>query len=494
MVQVLENNTEETRRHLALVQMPNHHHGHGTGNHHGYLHSSATTTSPLFTSKVKNHFTGPGDTPAFPVYGHLGLRLATSGDGAEKEEVPQEDNLIYANINAPWSAFICGSQGAGKSHTLSCLLENALLSDGILGPNPNPLAGIVFHYDKHSGQAAAQVCEAAYLASNGIEVEVFVSPSNLWAMQKLYHLPGLPPDKQPMVRPLLLNDDQINIDNMRTLMNLDGQDGKIPLYMALVNKILRQMAIQRKGAAGMDYPKFKKELNKAKLTPTQTEHLDMRLQLLESFLHRTAIQDFQKLAGSGFQPKAGSLIIVDLSCPFVTEGDACMLFSICLSLFLGSRSNHALIVALDEAHKFLTETSAANTFTEDLVRAIREQRHLATRVMIATQEPTLSPALLDLCNVTVVHRFQSQAWYNTLKNHLAALNARNEGDDVFSRIVDLESGEALVFCPTACLDVELREGIAVVIKALKLGYIKMRVRRRVTADGGQSIMVANGTE
>jgi len=31
----------------------------------------------------------------------------------------------------------------------------------------------------------------------------------------------------------------------------------------------------------------------------------------------------------------GSLTIVDLSCPFVTENDACVLFSICL-LFLGN--------------------------------------------------------------------------------------------------------------------------------------------------------------
>ena len=493
------NDLGELQRHLALVQTSDHHNPGTAGSNRRSVLSSATITTPLFTSKVKCRLPSLEDKPVFPVYGPLGLRLATYKDGVETEDVQQDDKLIYANVNAPWSAFICGSQGAGKSHTLSCLLENALFSDGMLGPNPNPLAGIVFHYDKHSGQTAAQTCEAAYLASNGIEVEVFVSPSNQWAMQRLYHLPGIPANKQPVVRPLLLHDKQINIGNMRTLMNLDAQDGKIPLYMALVNKILKQMAIQREGAPGIDYPQFKKELNKAKLSPTQIEHLDMRLQLLESFLHRTATKKFKQLAGDGFKPKAGSLTNVDLSCPFVSESDACTLFSICLSLFLGSRSDHGLIVALDEAHKFLTETTEAKSFTEDLIQVARQQCHLATRVIIATQEPILSPALLDLCNVTIVHRFQSQAWYNTLKNHLAALSTRSEGDDVFSRIVDLENGEAMVFCPTACLDVEgggaEGEGEAVaVVKALKSGYVKMSVRRRVTTDGGQSIMVARSGE
>ena len=495
MATITGNDIPEIQRHLALMQTSDHYALNGIDNNRYSLFSSAKTTTQLFTSKVKSVLTSPGDhSSAFPVYGHLGLRLASYDNGLQTEETELADNLVYANINAPWSAFICGSQGAGKSHTLSCLLENALLSDGILRPNPNPLAGIVFHYDKNSGQTAAQICEAAYLASNGIKIEVFVSPSNLWAMQKLYHLPGIPSKKQPKVRPLLLHDEQINIGNMRTLMNLDAQDGKIPLYMALVNKILKQMAIQRKGEPGIDYPKFKQELNRAKMTPTQTEHLDMRLQLLESFLHRTAIKDLRDLAGNGFKLKAGCLTIVDLSCPFVSESDACMLFSICLSLFLRSRSGHRLIVALDEAHKFLAETSEAKTFTEELIQVIRQQRHLATRVIIATQEPTLSPALLDLCNVIIVHRFQSQAWYNTLKNHLAALSARGDGDDVFSRIVDLENGEALVFCPTACFDVEDGEGVTVTVRALKSGYIKMRVWKRVTADGGRSIMVAKDVE
>ena len=202
------NDVEEVQRHLALVEVRNHHHLSGNSNSNVQYSSPAVTTAPFFTSKVKSRLKSPGNNNAiFSIYGHLGLRLATYKDGEETQETQPEDNLIYSNVNAPWSAFICGSQGAGKSHTLSCLLENALLSDGQLEPNPNPLAGIVFHYDKHSGQGAGQICEAAYLASNGINVEVFVSPSNFWKMEKLYNLPGVPANTQPTVRPLLLLDD-----------------------------------------------------------------------------------------------------------------------------------------------------------------------------------------------------------------------------------------------------------------------------------------------
>jgi hypothetical protein len=100
--------------------------------------------------------------------------------------------------------------------------------------------------------------------------------------------------------------------------------------------------------------------------------------------------------------------------------------------------------------------------------------------------------LLDLCNVTIVHRFQSQAWYSVLKSHLAGLNPRNEDDEVFRRIVDLENGEALMFCPTAYLDADDSLEVAA-LKPLRSGYIKLLVRNRLTEDGGKSIMAAESS-
>ena len=47
------------------------------------------------------------------------------------DPVPTGDSSLFFNIAAPSSAFICGSQGSGKSHTLSCLLENCLVKSEV---------------------------------------------------------------------------------------------------------------------------------------------------------------------------------------------------------------------------------------------------------------------------------------------------------------------------------------------------------------------------
>ena len=149
-----------------------------------------------------------------------------------KDVKKPEDKRLFVNMNAPWSAFVCGSQGSGKSHTLSCMLENAMMSSRI-GKAPHPLAGMVFHYDKFTGFSSTQICEAAYLSSSGIPVKVLVAPSNLWRMQRAYeNLPGFPEDaKKPVVVPLLLHEKQLNVERMMKLMAVDEKDGKMALYM-----------------------------------------------------------------------------------------------------------------------------------------------------------------------------------------------------------------------------------------------------------------------
>jgi hypothetical protein len=145
----------------------------------------------------------------------------------------------------------------------------------------------------------------------------------------------------------------------------------------------------------------------------------------------------------------------------------------------------------------MSESRAASTFTESLLTIIRQQRHLATRVIIATQEPTISPKLLDLSSMTIVHRFTSPSWLQALKTHLAGISNNDESSqrdvsEIFKEIVNLEAGQALLFSPSAVLDtVNDQEGdgyINLRPKNLGLRYVKLRVRKRLTADGGRSIL------
>ena len=66
------------------------------------------------------------DQSLFPQYSLLGeCRLA--GQSSLGPASPN-DRRLFHNTNIPFSAFICGLQGSGKSHTLSCLLGKIPLS------------------------------------------------------------------------------------------------------------------------------------------------------------------------------------------------------------------------------------------------------------------------------------------------------------------------------------------------------------------------------
>lgn len=199
---------------------------------------------------------------------------------------------------------------------------------------------------------------------------------------------------------------------------------------------------------------------------------------------------------------------------------ACALFNICLSIFLAQDSSLGRIIALDEAHRYMGETSECEVLTNSLLAAIRFQRHLGARIVISTQEPTISPKLLDLCSITIVHRFSSPDWLSVLTKHLAGISKvarvvskidNTDADDedigyglcgisvsaddpifdLFSQIVELRTGEALVFAPSAMVSLgkqnSLEHGIKVTPRKLAHHVLKVVMRARITADGGKSI-------
>ena len=142
--------------------------------------------------------------------------------------------------------------------------------------------------------------------------------------------------------------------------------------------------------------------------------------------------------------------------------------------------------------QFLTQSGEAEKLTAQLISIVRQQRHLGTRIIVATQEPTLAPGLLDLCNVAIVHRFNSPAWFEVLRKHLAGARLCSDHNDtqLFETIVGLSTGEALVFCPSARLDVSDDNEV----HRLNDAFIRVRIRGRVTADGGRSILASEQTQ
>lgn len=93
----------------------------------------------------------------------------------------------------------------------------------------------------------------------------------------------------------------------------------------------------------------------------------------------------------------------------------------------------------------MTHTPAFKALTESILSTIRQQRHFGARVVISSQEPTISPRLMDLCSMTMVHRFTNPEWFGVLRRHISTGEEQKNPDELFRRILKLRVGEALLF-------------------------------------------------
>jgi hypothetical protein len=150
------------------------------------------------------------------------------------------------------------------------------------------------------------------------------------------------------VKPFRLSPKHLNIGMMLSLMSISQCDGT-PLYMAQVLRVLREMAIESSGC--FDYRDFRKRLDKLRLDRAQTPFLAQRLDLLDSYLDLKGI-------GGGDDFLDGGVTILDLSCPFVDQSTACVLFRIAIDIFLYTHPSRGKMIVADEAHKVCTSPSA----------------------------------------------------------------------------------------------------------------------------------------
>lgn len=281
-------------------------------------------------------------------------RIAAAGNG-----IP--DLRIMLNTNIPFSAFVCGVQGSGKSHTTACMIgmfptpmlefavfntniENCSMAIPALGTLKMSISTLVLQFNEYTSTVSSQPSEAAFLArllpqyahERPVPVRVLVSPTNFHNLKKMYsQIPHIE------VRPFKLQPKHLNITMMLSLMSV-SQSGGMPLYMAQVTRVLRDMAMESGGY--FDYSDFRVRLNALNLDRSQTPFLYQRLDLLDSYLD---------LTGKGISEYFvdGGVTILDLSCPFVDQSTACILFRIAIDLFLYAHPSRGKMIFADEAHK-----------------------------------------------------------------------------------------------------------------------------------------------
>jgi len=164
------------------------------------------------------------------------------------------------------------------------------------------------------------------------------------------------------------------------------------------------------------------------------------------------------------------------------------------------------IVVLDEAHKYLINSDTAR-LTQSILSIIRLQRHLATRIIIATQvghhrpivlrsprslhvqEPTVIPStVLDLASFIICHRFTSPSWCTHLAWHVSA-GDNAETAQWYQDVMLLATGQCVVFSSLA-LVMTSNDSL---VRLLGRGYLKLQVRPRLSLDGGVSLLAVGRT-
>lgn len=156
----------------------------------------------------------------------------------------------------------------------------------------------------------------------------------------------------------------------------------------------------------------------------------------------------------------------------------------------------------------MKDSIESHNFTSTLLSTVRLQRHLGARILISTQEPTISSNLLSLCSITIVHKFSSPEWLRVLQGHVAAAalgahpggqasNNIEEGSltpeisskfSFINQIVNLSVGEALIFAPGAIVDCTRADPSSPGLRSLGAGYMVVKIRERLTEDGGRSVL------
>ena len=139
----------------------------------------------------------------------------------------EEKEPVLLNTEHPWSAFICGSQGSGKSYTTSCILEGCLSRNKNIGTLKQPMAGLVFRYDRYG----SGICEAATLCtgSAAVKVQILLSPFNYKTMESKYRSVSAN-EEMLQIKPFYLKSKYLNAERIQKFMA--SGDGFKPLYMS----------------------------------------------------------------------------------------------------------------------------------------------------------------------------------------------------------------------------------------------------------------------
>ena len=351
-----------------------------------------------------------------------------------------------------------GVQGFGKSYTLGVIAEMAAASFPGINTLPSPLATVLFHYHKSDAYEPEFVTATSpnrkqtevdrllreYGARPGGLKDVVLLAPEAKVEQRRKEYPGI------TVEPIKFNAMELKGDGWKFLLGAYGNDA---LYLRQLSAILRR----HRDVLTID--KLREELRDADLSKAALRLAEDRLKLAEPYI------DDARSLGNLLRP--GRTIIVDLRDEWIEKEEALELFVVMMRIFAAQKlDGHDFnkLLVFDEAHKYITESQLIG----QVVETIREMRHHATSVVIASQDPLSVPrVVIELSTVLVLHRMTSPQWLKHLKTAIVALDGIEEGP-----LAALAPGEALVWAQRST------------DKRFSQRPQKVTIRPRVTQHGG----------
>ncbi|MGE0402498.1 MAG: ATP-binding protein, partial [Kofleriaceae bacterium] len=262
--------------------------------------------------------------------------------------------------------------------------------------------------------------------------------------QRRHEFPGV------TVEPIKFASSELGAESWKFLLGAYGNDS---LY------VRQLVAIMRRHRGGLTLHTLRNEIDGAELPPATQRLAEDRLNLAAPY-----IDDTRRLSNV---LRPGRTVIVDLRDEWIEKDEALGLFVVMLRIFAATKhEGHDFnkLVVFDEAHKYITESDLIG----QVVETIREMRHQATSVVIASQDPLSVPrAIIELTSILVIHRMTSPQWLKHLKGALVSLEGIEEG-----HMTALGPGEALVWAQRAT------------DKRFTLKPQKLSIRPRFTQHGG----------
>lgn len=338
---------------------------------------------------------------------------------------------VAVDLNGCNTISLFGVQGFGKSYTLGVIAEMASVQVAGISVLPSPLATVIFHYHKSD---AYEPEYASAVAPNRKQSEVErllrdygARPQGLTDVvllapeakveQRRKEYPGI------TVEPIKFASSELGSESWKFLLGAYGNDS---LY------IRQLVAIMRRHRGDLTLDTFRQEIATAQLPPAAQRLADDRVNLAAPYI------DDERRLGNLLRP--GRTVIVDLRDEWIEKDEALGLFVVMLRIFAATKfegSEFNKLVVFDEAHKYITESDLIG----QVVETIREMRHQATSVVIASQDPLSVPrAVIELTSILILHRMTSPQWMKHLKTALVALDGIED-----AHMSSLAPGEALIW-------------------------------------------------